>query len=75
MISYNRLVRMIRAGESGMLVTTSLVVRWQDTDFHISLTVAEFPAQISKMKSRSGSWFVARWTGATDNGAGVACAR
>ncbi|HEV7684143.1 MAG TPA: M20/M25/M40 family metallo-hydrolase [Pyrinomonadaceae bacterium] len=73
---YNRMVRMIEAGEKVKL-TVDLAVEWQDKDPMGYNTVAEIPGsdlkdEIVMLGGHMDSWHAG--TGATDNGAGVAVA-
>ncbi|HZE69600.1 MAG TPA: M20/M25/M40 family metallo-hydrolase [Pyrinomonadaceae bacterium] len=73
---YNRIVRMIQAGEKVKL-TVDLAVEWQDTDPMGYNTIAEIPGtdlkdEIVMLGGHMDSWHSG--TGATDNGAGVAVA-
>jgi carboxypeptidase Q len=73
---YNRMVRMIQAGEKVKL-EVNLAVEWQDQDLNGYNTVAEIPGsdptlkdEIVMLGGHMDSWHSG--TGATDNGAGVA---
>jgi carboxypeptidase Q len=75
---YNRLVRMIQAGEK-IQMTVDLAVQYHDDDPMAYNTVAEIPGSDDKLKDEvvmlgghMDSWHSG--TGATDNGAGVAVA-
>ena len=73
---YNRIVRMIEAGER-VKMTVDLAVDWQDADPMGYNTVAEIPGtdlkdEIVMIGGHMDSWHAG--TGATDNGAGVATA-
>ncbi|MCM3903615.1 MAG: M20/M25/M40 family metallo-hydrolase [Pyrinomonadaceae bacterium] len=73
---YNRIVRLIQAGEK-VTMTVDLGVEWQDTDPMGYNTVAEIPGsdlkdEIVMLGGHMDSWHSG--TGATDNGAGVAVA-
>jgi len=73
---YNRIARMIEAGEK-VKMTVDLAVEWQDTDPMGYNTVAEIPGsdlkdEIVMLGGHMDSWHAG--TGATDNGAGVAVA-
>ncbi|MEP6569452.1 MAG: M20/M25/M40 family metallo-hydrolase [Acidobacteriota bacterium] len=73
---YNRIVRMVQAGEK-VTVTVDLAVDWQDADPMGYNTVAEIPGtdlkdEIVMLGGHMDSWHAG--TGATDNGAGVAVA-
>ncbi|HKZ77792.1 MAG TPA: M20/M25/M40 family metallo-hydrolase [Pyrinomonadaceae bacterium] len=73
---YNRIARMIKAGEKVQLAI-ELAVEWQDTDLMGYNTIAEIPGtdlkeQIVMLGGHMDSWHAG--TGATDNGAGVAAA-
>jgi hypothetical protein len=72
---YNRIVRMIQAGEK-VKMETNIAVEWQDTDLNGYNTVAEIPGTDPQLKDEivmlgghMDSWHSG--TGATDNGAGV----
>ena len=70
---YNRIVRMLQAGEP-VKVTVDLAVAFQDTDLMGYNTVAEIPGtdlkdEIVMLGGHMDSWHSG--TGATDNGAGV----
>lgn len=72
--NYNRIVRMIQAGEK-VKMAINLAVEWQDNDLMGYNTVAEIPGtdlkdQIVMLGAHMDSWHAG--TGATDNGAGVA---
>jgi hypothetical protein len=71
---YNRLARMIQAGEK-VRMSVNLDVEWQDVDPMAYNTIAEIPGtdlkdEIVMLGGHMDSWHAA--TGATDNGAGVA---
>jgi carboxypeptidase Q len=73
---YNRIVRMIQAGENVKL-EVNIAVEWQDKDLNGYNTVAEIPGSDPQLKDEivmlgghMDSWHSG--TGATDNGAGVA---
>jgi carboxypeptidase Q len=73
---YNRIVRMIQAGEK-VKMETNIAVEYQDTDLNGYNTVAEIPGSDPNLKDEivmlgghMDSWHAG--TGATDNGAGVA---
>lgn len=73
---YNRIARMIEAGEK-VRMTVDLAVEWQDVDPMGYNTVAEIPGtdlkdEIVMLGGHMDSWHAG--TGATDNGAGVAVA-
>jgi hypothetical protein len=73
---YNRIARMIEAGEKAK-VTVDLAVEWQDADPMGYNTVAEIPGsdlkdEVVMLGGHMDSWHAG--TGATDNGAGVAVA-
>ena len=73
---YNRIARMIEAGER-VKMTVDLAVEWQDVDPMGYNTVAEIPGsdlkdEIVMLGGHMDSWHAG--TGATDNGAGVAVA-
>jgi carboxypeptidase Q len=73
---YNRIVRMLKAGEP-VKMTVDLSVAWQDTDPMGYNTVAEIPGtdlkdEIVMLGGHMDSWHSG--TGATDNGAGVSVA-
>jgi hypothetical protein len=75
---YNRIVRMIQAGEK-IKMEVNLAVEFQDQDLNGYNTVAEIPGsdpqlkdQIVMLGGHMDSWHSG--TGATDNGAGVAVA-
>jgi carboxypeptidase Q len=73
---YNRLARMIQAGEKVKMLV-DLTVEWQDADPMAYNTVAEIPGtdlkdEIVMVGGHMDSWHGG--TGATDNGAGVSCA-
>ena len=73
---YNRIVRMIEAGEK-VKMAVDLAVEWQDVDPMGYNTVAEIPGtdlkdEIVMLGGHMDSWHAG--TGATDNGAGVAVA-
>lgn len=71
---YNRLVRMIQAGEK-LKAAVDLAVQFYDDDLMSSHTIAEIPGsdlkdEVVMMGAHLDSWHSG--TGATDNGAGVA---
>ena len=73
---YNRVVRMIQAGEK-VKMDINLAVEWQDKDPNGYNTIAEIPGsdpalkdEIVMLGGHMDSWHAG--TGATDNGAGVA---
>ncbi len=71
---YNRLIRMIEAGEQ-VKMAVNIAVEWQDADLMGYNTVAEIPGtdlkdEIVMLGGHMDSWHAG--TGATDNGAGVA---
>jgi hypothetical protein len=73
---YNRIVRMLQAGEK-VKIETNIAVEWQDTDLNGYNTVAEIPgtdptlkAEIVMLGGHMDSWHSG--TGATDNAAGCA---
>jgi carboxypeptidase Q len=71
---YNRLARMIQAGEK-VKMTVDLAVQWYDADMMGYNTIAEIPGtdlkdEIVMLGGHMDSWHSG--TGATDNGAGVA---
>ena len=73
---YNRIVRMIQAGEK-VKIESNIAVEYQDTDTNAYNTVAEIPGSDPQLKDEivmlgghMDSWHSG--TGATDNGAGVA---
>jgi len=73
---YNRIVRMIQAGEK-VKMEANIAVEYQDTDLNGYNTVAEIPGadpslkdEIVMLGGHMDSWHAG--TGATDNGAGVA---
>lgn len=71
---YNRMVRMIQAGEK-VKVGVDLAVKFYDDDLMSTHTIAEIPGsdlkdEIVMMGAHLDSWHSG--TGATDNGAGVA---
>jgi carboxypeptidase Q len=73
---YNRIVRMIQAGEK-VKMEVNLAVNWQEKDLNGYNTVAEIPGsdptlkdEIVMLGGHMDSWHAG--TGATDNGAGVA---
>ncbi|MFY9619418.1 MAG: M20/M25/M40 family metallo-hydrolase [Pyrinomonadaceae bacterium] len=73
---YNRVVRMIQAGES-VKMEVELAVEWQEKDLNGYNTIAEIPGtdptlkdEIVMLGGHMDSWHGG--TGATDNGAGVA---
>ena len=73
---YNRLVRMLQAGEP-VKMAVDLSVAWQDTDPMGYNTIAEIPGtdlkdEIVMLGGHMDSWHSG--TGATDNGAGVSVA-
>ena len=75
---YNRIVRMLQAGES-VKMEVNIGVEWQDADLMGYNTVAEIPGsdptlkdEIVMLGGHMDSWHAG--TGATDNGAGVAVA-
>lgn len=73
---YNRIARMIEAGEK-VKMTVDLAVDWQDKDPMAYNTIAEIPGsdlkdEIVMLGGHLDSWHAG--TGATDNGAGVAVA-
>ena len=73
---YNRLVRMLQAGEP-VKMTVDLSVAWQETDLMGYNTVAEIPGtdlkdEIVMLGGHMDSWHSG--TGATDNAAGVSVA-
>jgi hypothetical protein len=73
---YNRIVRMLQAGERVSL-TVDLAVEWQDADLMGYNTVAEIPGtdlkdEVVMLGGHMDSWHSG--TGATDNGAGVSVA-
>ncbi|MGH9871946.1 MAG: M20/M25/M40 family metallo-hydrolase [Pyrinomonadaceae bacterium] len=73
---YNRIARMIEAGEK-VKMTVDLAVEWQDKDPMGYNTVAEIPGsdlkdEVVMLGGHMDSWHAG--TGATDNGAGVAVA-
>jgi Zn-dependent M28 family amino/carboxypeptidase len=73
---YNRIVRMIQAGERPKM-SVDLNVEWQDVDPMGYNTIAEIPGadlkdEIVMVGGHMDSWHAG--TGATDNGAGVAVA-
>ncbi len=73
---YNRIVRMIQAGEK-VTMTVDLGVEWQDADPMGYNTIAEIPGtdlkdEVVMLGGHMDSWHSG--TGATDNGAGVAVA-
>jgi hypothetical protein len=73
---YNRMARMIEAGEK-LKMTVDLAVDWQDADPMGYNTVAEIPGtdlkdEVVMLGGHMDSWHAG--TGATDNGAGVAVA-
>ncbi|HEY5402513.1 MAG TPA: M20/M25/M40 family metallo-hydrolase, partial [Pyrinomonadaceae bacterium] len=73
---YNRVVRMLQAGEA-VKMTVDLSVAFQDTDLMSYNTVAEIPGtdlkdEIVMLGGHMDSWHSG--TGATDNGAGVSVA-
>src|SRR5205085_8081814 len=73
---YNRLVRMVKAGEKVKLAV-NLQVQFHTEDLQAYNTIAEIPGtdlkdQIVMLGGHMDSWIAG--TGATDNGAGVAVA-
>ena len=73
---YNRIVRMLQAGEP-VKVTVDLSVEWQDADLMGYNTIAEIPGtdlkdEIVMLGGHMDSWHSG--TGATDNAAGVSVA-
>jgi carboxypeptidase Q len=73
---YNRIARMIEAGEK-VKMTVDLAVEWQDVDPMGYNTIAEIPGsdlkgEVVMLGGHMDSWHAG--TGATDNGAGVAVA-
>ena len=71
---YNRLIRMIEAGEK-VKMAVNLAVEWQEADLMGYNTIAEIPGtdlkdEIVMLGGHMDSWHSG--TGATDNGAGVA---
>ncbi len=71
---YNRIVRMIQAGEQPKM-NVELKVEWQDVDPMGYNTIAEIPGsdlkdEVVMLGGHMDSWHAG--TGATDNGAGVA---
>jgi hypothetical protein len=73
---YNRIARMIEAGEK-VKMTVDLAVDWQDADPMGYNTIAEIPGsdlkdEVVMLGGHMDSWHAG--TGATDNGAGVAVA-
>jgi len=73
---YNRIVRMLQAGEK-VKIETNIAVEWQDTDLNGYNTVAEIPGtdptlkdEIVMLGGHMDSWHSG--TGATDNAAGCA---
>ncbi|HEV2836393.1 MAG TPA: M20/M25/M40 family metallo-hydrolase [Pyrinomonadaceae bacterium] len=73
---YNRVVRMLQAGEP-VKITVDLAVAWQDADLMGYNTVAEIPGtdlkdEIVMLGGHMDSWHSG--TGATDNAAGVSVA-
>jgi hypothetical protein len=73
---YNRLVRMIEQGEK-LTMAVDIDVQFHDNDLMAYNTVAEIPGtdlkdEIVMLGGHMDSWHSG--TGATDNGAGVACA-
>lgn len=71
---YNRIARMVQAGES-VKMTVDLDVEWQDADLMGYNTVAEIPGsdlkdEVVMLGGHMDSWHAG--TGATDNAAGVA---
>ncbi len=73
---YNRLVRMIEAGEK-VTIATELQVQFHDKDLMAYNTVAEIPGSDLKEEVVMLGGHIDSWhsgTGATDNGAGVSVA-
>jgi hypothetical protein len=73
---YNRIARMIEAGEK-VKMSVDLAVEWQDSDPMGYNTIAEIPGtdlknEVVMLGGHMDSWHAG--TGATDNGAGVAVA-
>ena len=75
---YNRIVRMLQAGEK-VKMEVNIAVEWQDADPMGYNTIAEIPGsdptlkdEIVMLGGHMDSWHAG--TGATDNGAGVAVA-
>jgi carboxypeptidase Q len=75
---YNRIVRMLQAGEN-VKMEVNIAVEWQDADLMGYNTIAEIPGsdptlkdEIVMLGGHMDSWHAG--TGATDNGAGVAVA-
>jgi carboxypeptidase Q len=73
---YNRIVRMVQAGEP-VKMSVDLAVAWQDTDLNGYNTIAEIPGtdlkdEIVMLGGHMDSWHSG--TGATDNAAGCAVA-
>ena len=73
---YNRIVRLIQAGEK-VTMTVDLDVEWQDNDLMGYNTIAEIPGtdlkdEVVMLGGHLDSWHSG--TGATDNGAGCAVA-
>lgn len=73
---YNRIVRMLQAGEP-VKMSVDLAVAWQEQDLNGYNTVAEIPGtdlkdEIVMLGGHMDSWHSG--TGATDNGAGVSVA-
>jgi hypothetical protein len=73
---YNRIVRMLQAGEA-VKMTVDLAVAWQDADLMGYNTVAEIPGtdlkdEVVMLGGHMDSWHSG--TGATDNAAGVSVA-
>jgi carboxypeptidase Q len=73
---YNRMARMIQAGET-VKMTVDLGIEWQDADLMGYNTIAEIPGtdlkdEIVMLGGHMDSWHSG--TGATDNGAGVSVA-
>lgn len=75
---YNRIVRMLEAGEN-VKMEVNIGVEWQDADLMGYNTVAEIPGsdpvlkdEVVMLGGHMDSWHAG--TGATDNGAGVAVA-
>ena len=73
---YNRIVRLIQAGEK-VRMTVDMSVEWQDADPMGYNTIAEIPGtdlkdEVVMVGGHMDSWHSG--TGATDNGAGVAVA-
>jgi carboxypeptidase Q len=73
---YNRIVRMIQAGQK-VKINVDLGVEWQDADLMGYNTIAEIPGsdlkdEVVMLGGHMDSWHSG--TGATDNGAGVSVA-